>query len=256
MMRLHFRATGQGFPFIILHGFLGSLDNWRTVSRRLALDFKVFSLDLRNHGQSLHSEVMNYQVMAQDVLEFMDEQSLSTAILLGHSMGGKVAMQFASTWPEQVHKLIVVDIAPKAYPPTHRSVLAALHALDLKGFASFREIDAALAPVISEATARHFLLKNLSRTTNRGFRWKIALESIIKSYEELTKPVNVKQAFNGPTCFIRGGRSRYVEDDDVPLIREMFPRAEVVTIASAGHWVHADAQEEFILAVNDFLTRQ
>lgn len=255
-MRLYFRVAGQGPPVIILHGFLGSLHNWRMFSRRLAHRFMVFSLDLRNHGQSPHSEVLNYQVMAHDVFEFTDEQGLSSSILLGHSMGGKVAMQFAVDYPERVNKLIVADIAPKAYPPTHRSLLAALHALDLPNFRSFREVDAALAPVITDSAARHFLLKNLSRATNLGVRWKIPLDAIIQSYDDLTKPVVAKQAFDRPACFIRGGRSHYVEEDDLPLIREMFPRAEFVTIPGAGHWIHADALEEFVLAVNIFLTRR
>ncbi len=252
-MRLNFEVQGGGFPLIIVHGFLGSLDNWRTASKRLSASYKVYSVDLRNHGESPHSELMSYPIMAEDLREFLDEHSLVEAHLLGHSMGGKVVMQFAAEHPSRVAKLIVVDIAPKAYPPSHPPLLAALRDLYLQAFKSFGQIDAALAPAIHEASVRQFLLKNLARDPGLGFRWKIDLDAIIKNYDELTKSIVVKEPVNKPACFIRGGRSKYIQDEDLPLIKQMFPRAEVLTIPSAGHWVHADAPDEFLKIVTDFL---
>jgi len=252
-MRLHFRVDGQGSPVIVLHGLLGSLDNWRLFSRRLARDFKVFSLDLRNHGQSPHSEIMNYRIMAQDLREFTEDRGLASAIVLGHSMGGKVAMQFAGDNPHVVDKLIVVDIAPKAYPPTHRCLLAALWALDLTGLKSFTAVDSAIAPLIADPAVRRFVLKSLIRDPHAGFRWKIGLDAILQNYDELTRPVVLEQPFRNPVCFIRGARSNHIEDNDLSLIRKMFSQVELIDIPDAGHWVHAEAPEEFFLAVVKFL---
>ena len=137
-MRLHYQKQGAGFPLILLHGFLGSSDNWRAMSRRLAEHFCVYSLDLRNHGQSPHSAIMSYPAMAADVCEFVDAEGITAAHLLGHSMGGKVAMRFATEYPDRVEKLIVVDIAARAYAPTHGPILSALASLDLKGAALVR----------------------------------------------------------------------------------------------------------------------
>ena len=150
-MRLNFQVQGHGRPLVILHGFLGSSDNWRSMSRRLSSHFTVYCLDLRNHGQSPHSDAMDYPIMAADLREFVEEQSLAQVFLLGHSMGGKVAMQFAGQYPERVDKLVVVDIAPKAYPPTHQSLLAALRAVDLRAAKNFSDIDSALSGPIPDS---------------------------------------------------------------------------------------------------------
>ena len=252
-MHLNFQVQGEGFPLLIIHGFLGSSDNWRTPRKRLGDSYKVYSLDLRNHGDSPHSDIMNYPIMAEDLLEFVDEHNIFEAHLLGHSMGGKVAMQFATAYPERVKKLIVVDIATKAYSPSHPPLLVALRNIYLQAFQSFGQIDAALASSIRDAGVRQFLLKNLARDPNKRFHWKIDLDAIIKNYDELTKSIVVKHRFDKRTCFIRGGRSNYIQDEDLPFIKKMFPQAEIVTISSAGHWVHADAPEEFLKIVTDFL---
>jgi esterase len=254
-MHLHFRVEGEGSPVVILHGLLGSLDNWRGVSRRLTRDFKVFRVDLRNHGQSPHSEIMNYPTMARDLREFIDHHELSPVIVLGHSMGGKVAMQLANDSPERVEKLIIVDVAPKAYPPTHRSLLAALRDLDLTAFQTFGAIDAAVAPLVGDAATRQFLLKSLTRNANAGFRWKIDLDAILQNYDELTKPIVLARTFSKPVLFIRGARSNYIENGDARLIRQMFPRAEIIDIPDAGHWAHTDAPDAFHSAVTEFLHR-
>jgi esterase len=251
-MRLNFQVQGEGFPLIILHGFLGSLDNWRSVSKRLSVSYKVYSVDLRNHGDSPHSEIMSYPIMADDLRELFDERQIFEANLLGHSMGGKVAMQFSLEHPAHVAKLIVVDIAPKDYPPSQRSLLQALRDLNLQTLRSFGEIDAALAPPIRNPVLRRFLLKNLDRNAGT-FRWKIGLDALIKNYDELTKNIVAGKQFNEPTLFIRGGQSKYIQDEDLTIIKQLFPQAEISTIPNAGHWVHSDAPSEFLQIVNGFL---
>ena len=191
--------------------------------------------------------------MAADLREFVEERSLAQAFFLGHSMGGKVAMQFAGQYPDKVHKLVVVDIAPKTYPPTHKSLLAALRAVDLRAAKNFSDIDAALSASIPEAAVRQFLMKNLTRD-DRGFRWRIALDAIMQNYDKLTQAVVVEPSFNKPACFIRAGQSNFVADQDSALIRKAFPQAKIETIARAGHWVHIDAADEFYQTVTGFLT--
>ena len=191
--------------------------------------------------------------MAADLREFVEEQSLAQVFLLGHSMGGKVAMQFAGQYPERVDKLVVVDIAPKAYPPTHQSLLAALHAVDLRAAKNFSDIDAALTGPIPEAEVRQFLMKNLTRD-DRGFRWHIGLDAILQNYNALIQAVVVERPFSKPACFIRAGRSNFVTDQDSALIRKAFPQAKIELIAHAGHWVHIDAADEFYQTVTGFLT--
>ena len=253
-MRLNFQVQGHGRPLVILHGFLGSSDNWRSMSRRLSSRFTVYCLDLRNHGQSPHSDAMDYPIMAADLREFVEEQSLAQVFLLGHSMGGKVAMQFAGQYPERVDKLVVVDIAPKAYPPTHQSLLAALRAVDLRAAKNFSDIDSALRGPIPEAEVRQFLMKNLTRSSDRGFQWRIGLDAIMQNYGALIQAVVVERPFSKPACFIRAGRSNFVADEDAALIRKAFPQAKIEMIARAGHWVHIDAADEFYQTVTGFLT--
>ncbi|MGH7828156.1 MAG: alpha/beta fold hydrolase [Candidatus Binatia bacterium] len=252
-MQLHFQVQGNGHPLIILHGFLGSLDNWRTVGRRFSQAFRVFTVDLRNHGGSPHSDRMNYELMANDLLDFITQQKLSSVYILGHSMGGKVAMQLAIDDSQSVAKLIVVDIAPRAYDPSHRPLLNALRSLDLGNYKRFAEVDEALAPLIPPVAARQFLLKNLTRDRDRRLKWKIDLEAIARNYDDLAKEIAPRGYFIKPTLFIRGGRSNYITESDIPLIQRIFPAAHVETIGKAGHWVHADAPEEFLQVVTTFL---
>lgn len=240
---------------VLLHGLLGSSDNWRTVSKRLGQSYKVYSVDLRNHGQSPHGGRMTYPVMADDLRELLERQEISEAHVVGHSLGGKAAMQFAISYPDRVKKLVVIDIAPKAYPPSQRSILAALNQLELQSFKSFGEIDAALAPAIPELAVRQFLMKNIARVPNSGFRWRIDIASIGKSYDHLTKAIIPARRYDKPACFVRGGRSDYIQDTDLPSIRAIFPRAELATIAGAGHWLHAEATDEFLRVLIAFVTK-
>jgi esterase len=252
-MHLHYRVQGDGRPLMILHGLLGSLDNWQSMAKRLAALRRVYSLDLRNHGHSPHSSAMSYDVMAEDVIEFLCEHDLREPAVLGHSMGGKVAIQLAAEHSEKIDKLLIVDIAPKAYPPAHRALLTAMGQLDLRSYSSFAEIDSALSSAIADPAVRQFLLKNLTRERSGEFRWRIGLNEIRRSYDALTEKIAITTPFPKPACFIRGEQSDFIEDRDLPAIREAFPRAEVVTIPRAGHWVHIDAADAFYAAAVKFL---
>lgn len=252
-MQLHFKESGQGRAVILLHGLFGSADNWHPVALRLAESFRVFALDQRNHGQSPHSDAMNYPLMAADVNEFMAARGLATAAVIGHSMGGKTAMQFALQFPERVERLIVADMAPRAYAPAHGKIFAAQLALDLKSFSTRQQIEDALAPEIPDLVLRRFLLKNLGRNAAGGFFWKINLRGVAENDPRLREPVFAAVPYAKPALFIRGGKSDYINPADEPLIYELFPQAKIPVIAGAGHWVHADAPEAFLRLVLDFL---
>ena len=252
-MQLHFKESGQGRAVVLLHGLFGSSDNWQPVALRLAEQFHVFAVDLRNHGQSPHSADMDYQLMAADMDRFFAARGLDRALVIGHSMGGKTAMQFALQFPARVEKLVVADMAPRAYAPAHDKIFAALQALDLPAYHTRQQLEDALAPEIPNLILRRFLLKNLGRNEAGQFFWKINLAGLSENYSHLGKMIIAPAPFAGPTLFIRGGKSRYLQPSDEPLIHQLFPAAEIRTIAHASHWVHADALEEFCQLVLDFL---
>jgi len=254
-MRLHFEVEGTGYPLIILHGLLGWCENWRAQRKAFSQSYQVFALDLRNHGRSPHSEIFNLEVMAEDLREFIDEHALGSAHLLGHSLGGRIMMQFANSYPEKASKLVIVDIAAKAYEGEHWDILEALQALDVKQFKSRAEVDAALAPKIPAPSMRRFLLKNLERDGDHGIKWRINLNAIYRNYHHTIKALALSRRFEKPTLFIRGEKSQYIEEKDIPAIKDSFPCAEVVTIAGAAHWVHVDAPEQFHRVVISFLGR-
>jgi pimeloyl-ACP methyl ester carboxylesterase len=254
-MRLNFKSYGAGPPLIILHGLFGSLDNWHSISRRLAEFYRVLALDQRNHGGSPHSAEMDYRLMAQDVGEFMEAQGLERAHVLGHSMGGKTAMQFALDQPEKVDRLVVVDVAPRAYSPGHGEIFAGALSLDLAACQERGQLDEALAPFIPERVVRQFLLKSVTRDAGGAFRWKLNLRGIFRNYERLCEALPTDRLFDHPALFIRGGQSGYIRGEDWEPLRRLFPKAELQTIQSAGHWVHAEAPEAFGQAVLGFLAQ-
>jgi esterase len=255
-MKLHFRKLGEGQPLIVLHGLLGSLDNWQPLARKLAACFAVFSVDLRNHGQSPHSEDVCYGAMAADLEEFVLTHKLSRVHMLGHSMGGKVAMQFALSYPNRVEKLVVADISPRAYPPRHKRTLTALLALDLHQFQQREQLDLELAKSVDDAGVRQFLLKNVIRDAHGGFRWKANIRGLWKSYDQLTVAVTSESSCDRPALFLRGAESNFLPEADNELIRLLFPRAEFCTIAGAGHWLHADQPAAVFESVLEFLRKQ
>jgi len=252
-MQLSFKEFGRGEPLVLLHGLLGSSDNWLGVAPALAKHFHLFIPDLRNHGQSPHSAAMDYRLMAGDLRELLDTQGLPFAHLLGHSMGGKVGMELALRSPDRVRTLIVEDMAPRAYKPVHNVIFSALVSLDLNAFQSRQQIEDALAPTIHSVVMRRFLLKSLGRDQAGKFYWKINLQGVADNYPHLNEPINSDVPFQKPTLFIRGGKSNHIFPSDEPMIHKLFPKSVVQTIPEAGHWVHGDAPQEFIECVFNFL---
>ncbi len=253
-MKLHYRDLGQGTPFVILHGLFGLSDNWQTLAKHWSQKYHVYLLDLRNHGRSPHSAEFDYDLMVQDLADFTAEHQLQNPVVMGHSMGGKVAMNFALSYPEQVSKLIVVDIAPRPYPVHHQDIINGLNAVDISTMTSRTEAEAALAPYIPEAEVRLFLLKNLYRREDNSFGWRMNLAAIEECIEEVGRETTSATPFNKPTLFIKGEKSRYIQEKDIPAIQQLFPQAQLETIANAGHWVHAEAPENFYQLVVDFIS--
>ncbi len=253
-MKLIHKIYGTGQPLIIMHGLFGSGDNWRSIARMMEPHYQSIVVDMRNHGRSPHDPEMNFQVMADDILELMTDLKLEKVSLLGHSMGGKVAMQFSFLHPDLVEKLIVVDIAPKYYPPHHDVVIEAIESIDPKQLTDRMEAENAMARFLGNDQATiQFLMKNLARLPEGGFEWKPNMPVIIDAYYHLMEDVSPTEPFSGPVLFIRGEKSRYILDEDIPQIKTLFPNSSLVTISGAGHWVHADAPEMFTKAVLAFL---
>ena len=251
-MELNFRKLGSGKPLVILHGLFGSLDNWFSIARELEKHYTLYLVDQRNHGDSPHSDQWNYQVMVEDLKELLDDEGLEKIYLMGHSMGGKTAMFFASAYPERVEKLIVADIAPRYYPIHHQTILEGLNSIDLKGTKSRKEADDQLAEYIQELGIRQFLLKSLGRNTE-GFVWKINLPVITKNIEEVGKALPEDAKYDGPTLFLGGSNSNYIKQSDLPDLEKHFPNYELEFVANAGHWLHAERPEAVIEEVREFL---
>lgn len=253
-MKLHYKELGQGQPLLILHGLFGTLDNWQTLAKRFAEHYNVFIVDLRNHGRSPHSDEHTYELMADDVLELIDDLKIPTPAIMGHSMGGKVAMQFALKYPTRLTKLIVVDIAPKAYPPHHDEIIDALRSVDLTTVTSRGDVDDELSKQIPEMDVRLFLMKNLYRKEDNTFGWRMNLEALDKNYANVAAAITADVPFKKSTLFIKGGRSRYIQQEDIyDSIERLFTLVEVETIPDAGHWVHAQAPDEVYELVTNFL---
>jgi len=252
-MELHARVVGDGPPLILLHGLFGSNENLGGVARALSDRFSVYGLDLRNHGRSPHGRRMDYTTLANDVRETMDAHALDSAIVLGHSLGGKTAMELALSAPERVARLVAVDIAPIDYDRRHDQELDALHGLDLATIRSRRDADEALTEQIPTTAIRQFLLKNLVRGED-GFEWRVPLDTIYAEYEHIAAAPASEGPYKGPALFVRGGRSDYLPADAKPAIHQRFPNARIETIPDAAHWVHVDAPEAFLKLVRRFLT--
>ncbi len=253
-LKLFSQSYGAGKPLLILHGLLGASGNWHTLSRNVfAEEYNVFTLDLRNHGRSPHADAFNYGVMVEDVRQFIADNDLGAAHVLGHSMGGKVAMWLALKYPALVSRLVVADIAPRAYPPHHMHILNALNNLDLAAYTSRGEIEEALAADIKETGVRQFLLKNLSASGSGTYAWKMNLPAIYDNYRRINEGIDTDLSYKGPTLFVKGGRSNYITEKDGPHIRSLFPQAVIKEIPNIGHWLHAEAPTQFAEMVMEFL---
>lgn len=253
-MQLNYKVFGEGDPVLILHGMFGTLDNWQTIAKKLAKHFMVFIIDLRNHGRSPHSDEFDYAIMANDIREFMESNWIYEAYVVGHSMGGKVAMQLASENPDMVQKLVLVDIAPKAYEGNHQAIFEALFSLDLDQLESRKEADQLLQKKIDSYSVRQFILKNLSiNKETEGYEWKMNLPVIHASYQEILDKGNLSTPFENPTLFIKGAQSKYILLEEFESYKNYFPNATLETIEKAGHWVHAEQPKVFLEVLTNFL---
>ncbi len=256
-MKLFYREFGTGQPVIILHGLFGQSDNWVTVGRRIADQFHVFIPDQRNHGQSPHTPVHSFPAMADDLADFIDEHQIENPILIGHSMGGKVAMTYALENPAKVMKLAIIDISPRRYPErvTHTQVISQMLSIDLEKMSTRTEVEKILDSQMTDKRVQMFILKNLYYKLHGKLAWRLNLEAINQSMDQLFDSVSSNNQYTGPVLFIRGGKSDYVPDSDLPLILSMLPQAQIKTISGASHWVHADAPEELCFLLSSFLER-
>lgn len=251
-MKLFYRELGQGPSMIILHGLFGSSDNWYALSKEFAAHFHVYVPDLRNHGLSPHSADMNYPLMVDDLKEFIDTHHIQSPIIIGHSMGGKVAMNFAIKYPDSLAQLIVVDIAPKAYPVHHEAILRGLKAIDPKQLTSRKEADDILREYVPEPAVRQFLLKNLARNEQQEFIWRPHIAALNAHIEEMGADLKYTGQFPKPSLFIKGSQSDYILEEDKEKIFKLFPDAVFSTLPT-GHWVQAENPGEFVKAVYEFL---
>ncbi len=261
-MELFFRKYGQGPPLIIIHGLYGSSDNWVSIGRKLAENFEVYLVDQRNHGRSPHSPHHNYQLLKEDLHEFMDVNSIKKAIIIGHSMGGKTAMFFAVDYPERVSHLIVADISPRSYNDTnseqllsHSNIIRAMYNLDFYSIQSRDEVGEILAKDILNARVRQFLLKNVKRSKNNEYNWMLNIKAIRNELPNILEGLNEdqEQITGFPVLFLKGEKSEYISEKDQKFISKIFPYADIETIPNAGHWLHAEQPELFLEKIEDFI---
>ncbi len=255
MPKLNFKTFGSGDPIIVLHGLFGMLDNWQTIAKKLAEDYMVYLIDLRDHGKSEHTDDFNYRLLAQDIAEFLEAEWIHEAYVIGHSMGGKTALQLVKDHPDVVEKLIVVDIGIKSYKGGHEVILEALSTVPIDTVVSRKEVEEHLSQYISEPGIRLFLMKNLSRNKEGGYRWKMNLNLLVKHYQEILAGITFDEVVETPTLFIRGGKSGYIVDEDIVELSSHFTDMQLVTVADAGHWVHAEQPNELLLAIRSFLEK-
>ncbi|MCK4664353.1 MAG: alpha/beta fold hydrolase [Bacteroidales bacterium] len=268
-MQLFYRKFGQGQPVIILHGLYGSSDNWVTVGKKLADNFEVFLIDQRNHGKSPHSAYHNYELMKNDLLEFMDEHFIKKAVIIGHSMGGKTAMFFSLDFPERLNSLIVIDISPKSYlnltdysplAIKHLNIINAMLSIDFSLVKKRNDADSVLAKTINSVIQRQFLLKNIHRDKNNNFSWKLNIEAIRNNLPDILDGLNKNiseenKTTDFPVLFIKGENSDYIQKKDYTLIRNIFPYADIKVIKNASHWVLAEKPIELINIISEFIHR-
>lgn len=256
-MELNYKVFGEGTPVIIIHGLFGTLDNWQSIAKKLSKDFMVFIVDLRNHGRSPHAEEFSYEIMAQDVQEFMENNWIYEAHVVGHSMGGKVAMQLASQNPDMVSKLVLVDMAPKTYEGSHEEIFQAMFALNLATVQSRKEADQQMQAKIPSYSVRQFLIKNLSlNKETQQYEWKLNLPVIYEHYNHILSYNPIYQPYEGPTLFIKGETSDYILPEELEQYQAYFPAATLETVLQAGHWVHAEQPARFLEVLTKFLKEE
>ncbi|MCH2232702.1 MAG: alpha/beta fold hydrolase [Crocinitomicaceae bacterium] len=251
-MKLHHRILGEGTPLYILHGLFGYSDNWQTLGRKFAEDYQVVFVDQRNHGHSPHDDEFNYQAMAADLLELMNDLGHEKIYLLGHSMGGKTSMEFVKNNAHRIEKLIVADIGLKGYQSHHDVIIEGLESIDLNVIKSRGAADKQLANYVENIGVRQFLLKNLYWVEKGQLGWRMNIPAIVKNMENILGAIDLESC-DVPTLFIRGELSNYILEEDYDSLEEVFSDVEIETVNNAGHWVHAEAPREFYSLVRGFL---
>ena len=251
---IYSKIEGSGFPLLIIHGFLGMSDNWKTIAQQYAtLNYEVHLLDMRNHGRSFHSDEFSYELMVDDVLNYCKSKKITNMFLLGHSMGGKVAMLFASCYAELVNKLIVADIGSKFYAPHHQAILSGLNAIDFDLKPSRAAIDLQLSEAIPDFGTRQFLLKNLYWKTSDQLDFRFNLKVLTEKISQIGAALPPNAFYKKATLFIRGGKSDYILDTDIIDIKYHFPEMILETIPDTGHWLHAENAQLFVSKTEQFL---
>ena len=253
MELLHSTILGSGAPLIILHGYFGMSDNWKTLGVKYAEDFQVHLIDQRNHGRSFHSDEFDYELLVEDLHFYIEYHKLEKVSVLGHSMGGKVAMLFAVSYADYLDKLIVADIAPKYYEPHHETILAGLNAVNFEIQYSRKAVEEMLSLYIKEPGVRQFLLKNVYWKEKGKLAYRFNLQSLTDNNSEVGEALPSFTSFEGATLFLKGENSMYILKEDEGLIEAHFPNSEIVTIANAGHWLHAENPTDFFQASQKFL---
>ena len=253
-MVLHSNIIGEGQPFIILHGFLGMGDNWKTLAKQFSrLGYQVHLVDQRNHGRSFHDPEFNYEVLAADLKQYCNHHNINDMLLLGHSMGGKTAMLFAALYPELVSKLIVADISPRFYPVHHDAILEGLSSLNFEEITSRKEAEIQLSNYVKDIGTRQFLLKNIYRISPSVLGLRINLKVLKTNVYEVGEALPSNLNFQKDSLFLRGDKSEYISTQDEALIKHQFPTAVIKTISNAGHWLHAENPVEFFDSVCAFI---
>ena len=252
-MSLYFRKVGSGPPFLILHGLFGSGDNWQTHAKTLSEHFTVYMIDQRNHGHSFHSNEMNYQLMAEDLLNLVAEEGLRDLTLLGHSMGGKTVMHFAQENEFLIEKLIVVDMGIKGYPPHHDRIFEGLFNVKVEEVSSRKEAEERLAPYIEEPATLAFLMKNLYWVEPGKLGWRFNLHALHQHISEIIGPLKGEGKISIPSLFLKGENSHYINPADYDTILQRFPQGEIRMINGAGHWPHAEQPTQFMDEIKRFI---
>lgn len=255
MELLHSTILGKGQAFLFLHGYFGMSDNWKTLGNQFSENYEVHLLDQRNHGRSFHSDDFDYELLVEDLHTYIQHYNLTNIVLLGHSMGGKVAMLFAVTYPEFIDKLIVADISPRYYEPHHQPILAALNSVNFSLYKTRSEVEEVLRIYMKDEGVLQFMLKNVFRKTKTELAFRFNLHSLTENNEEVGAAMPSFTHFEGETLFLKGEKSNYITPEDEPLISAHFSNFQIVTIKNAGHWLHAENPTQFFNEITDFLSK-
>ena len=253
MKLLNSKILGEGKPLLILHGYFGMSDNWKTLGIKFAANHQVHLIDQRNHGRSFHTDTFNYEVLVEDLYNYIQEHKLENCCLIGHSMGGKTAMLFAVTYPELIDKLIIVDISPREYKPHHNEILTGLNSIDFSIQNTRKLVDKKLSILIPELGVRQFLLKNVYWVEKGKLAFRFNLESLTINNPEVGVGLPPFTIFKNETLFLKGSYSNYISSKDEPIIKKHFPNSKILEIANAGHWLHAENQKDFYESAIHFL---